>query len=432
MFITHHPIMRSNSATYLILFLTFGLAITTGCEDDPVDPPAGTGNEMPLDSMPIDSLPMDSIPMDSTSVDSVEASLSNGFFIQGSAVVCEEIAMNLIASVCRIENLNAYYNSGEIPEDYRPSLMETYLLLQAGDFSISQMIGGEQFDWGFSSFPDILTPAADQPDGLILRGSLSFEEDALPISVNADGFYHFVIDTETGAFLLSEVTSWGVIGAATASGWGSSTELTDSEMNCNGVTFSGTDIPLTVGDCKMRYGNGWKILLDPDFVGGNPPGVGFSGLKINTNLGHSIDELRPGGNNLTIDESGFYTITLNWSPEGGYSSTFEKTADLASFDYSNTELGLIGDGLIVGGSQHNWGVVTFSDLGAFKIREGQSWDGINYGFSDVTIAGMGGVNFVATPQDDLFMHSIAGNVSYSDVTFTINAATDERIFSFGY
>jgi hypothetical protein len=77
---------------------------------------------------------------------------------------------------------------------------------------------------------------------------------------------------------------WGIIGDATAGGWGS-----DQNMGWDAVNgvFKAT-LDLTVGAIKFRANDDWGY-----------------------NLGGSLSALTPGGDNIPVAEAGNYTITLN-------------------------------------------------------------------------------------------------------------------------
>jgi starch-binding outer membrane protein SusE/F len=77
---------------------------------------------------------------------------------------------------------------------------------------------------------------------------------------------------------------WGVIGDATAGGWGSDQNMAWAAVN--GV-FKAT-LDLTIGFIKFRANDDWGY-----------------------NLGGSLSALTPGGDNIYVPEAGNYTITLN-------------------------------------------------------------------------------------------------------------------------
>jgi hypothetical protein len=138
---------------------------------------------------------------------------------------------------------------------------------------------------------------------------------------------------------------------------------------------------------------------------------------------------------------------MTWTPSGGFSATMEKTADLPTVDYTSTELGLVGDGLSVGGVAHNWdvtinistpavagtvytwtmdGVEVNTAGGGFKIREGQTWDNLSFGYTAVDVAGSAASEF-ETNGDGNFIPLVDGGMY--NMSFTIDAATDTKTFT---
>lgn len=298
----------------------------------------------------------------------------------------------------------------EVTQEDRASLVDIYVAIKGGTdgFNIisvdgdTQKVLGPGTDFGMVAEADL---DAEEPTLGLYRGSVV--ESASPFTVTEDGLYHIAYDTELGVVTVAKVV-WGVIGAATPGGWGGSTQL-DATFDLNTMAFSGTDVVLTKADFKFRYSNGWKVILSPDFDLGD----GNTGIKVNSNYGGAIDALVPGGDNIVNDTPGKYTVTVTWTLDGGTTASVVKTGDLETIDYSSTELGLVGDGLMVDGNQHNWDVtilphapavdetnytwtyegIEVTTLGSFKIREGQDWNGKSIGFGDVTMAGTAAADF---------------------------------------
>jgi hypothetical protein len=98
------------------------------------------------------------------------------------------------------------------------------------------------------------------------------------------GYYYIVADVPNSTLTTTLITSWGIIGTATAGGWDSDTDMT---WNAADETWTLTT-ELTAGELKFRANDGWDINLGGD----------------------SIDDLVENGNNLQIAEAGTYTITL--------------------------------------------------------------------------------------------------------------------------
>ena len=329
----------------------------------------------------------------------------------------------------------------EVVQQDRATLKDIYVAVKAGaeGFNIITVDGSVQKLWGpGADFAEVTEPDVDEPKNGLWRGSLV--ESTSPFTVPADGLYHIAFDSEIGIVTVARV-EWGVIGAATPGGWGASTQLATT-FDLNAMTFTATDVTLTKGDFKFRYSNGWKVILSPDFDLGD----GNAGIKVNSNYGGAVNALVPGGANIVNETPGKYTITVNWSVDGGTTATLTKTGDLETFDYSGTELGLVGDGLMVDGAQHNWDVtintsvptitdettytwmfdgVEVTTAGSFKIREGQTWDNKVIGYPDVVMGGTAAADF-ETNGDGNFVPVVDGTY---DIELIIDAVTETYSFN---
>lgn len=330
----------------------------------------------------------------------------------------------------------------EVTQEDRASLLEIYVAVKGGSdgFNIITVAGDVKTIMGpGSDFAEVTETDVDEPKDGLWRGSIVESESKF--TVPEDGLYHIAYDTEIGIVTIAKA-DWGVIGAATPGGWGESTAIASTGFDLNTITFTGSDIKMIKGDFKFRYSNGWKVILDPEYDLGD----GNTGIKVNSNFGGAVDNLVPGGANIVNDVPGYYTITMVWTIGEGYTATVEKTGDLEIIDYTDTELGLVGDGLVVDGNPHNWdetimlstpevdgdtytwtyaGVEVNVD-GSFKIREGQDWNGKSVGYPDVTMGGTAANNFEGTDPDGNFKALEAG---IFDITFVIDAVTETYTFN---
>jgi hypothetical protein len=329
----------------------------------------------------------------------------------------------------------------EVLQEDRATLMELYVAVKGGadGFNIYTVEGGVTKSWGpGGDFAEVTELDGDEPTLGLWRGSLV--ESTEVFTVPEDGLYHIAFDSEIGVVTVARVV-WGVIGAATPGGWGASTQL-ETTFDLNTMTFSATEVVMTKGDFKFRYSNGWKVILDPDFDLGD----GNTGIKVNSNYGGAVDALVAGGANIVNDTPGKYTITVAWTLDGGTTATLVKTGDLETVDYSATELGLVGDGLVVDGNQHNWDETIMlstptvtdettytwmfegaevSTAGSFKIREGQSWDNKVIGYPDVVMGGTAADDF-ETNGDGNFVPKVDGTY---DIELIIDAVTETYTFN---
>lgn len=108
------------------------------------------------------------------------------------------------------------------------------------------------------------------------------------LSIADAGYYQVSVNLNDLTYSLTD-TQWGLIGSATANGWGSDTDMTyDKQSKVWTIT---TD--LTAGEIKFRANDAWDI--------------GYGDANGDGRLGQEDD------NNITIEEAGNYTITLDLS-----------------------------------------------------------------------------------------------------------------------
>lgn len=128
-----------------------------------------------------------------------------------------------------------------------------------------------------------------------VEGELTTDPGAGNLSVDVTGLYWCTVDTEALTYSATYVSTYGLIGDATPGGWDASTALTPSE---DFVTWSAV-VTLGDGEFKFRANDGWDI-----------------------NLGGSMENLTPGGDNIASPGAGTYKVTLNLG-QLPYSCTFE-------------------------------------------------------------------------------------------------------------
>lgn len=394
----NNSLFRSAKWSVLML-LFFGLVLNTGCSDD--DDDDGDGNTF----------------------------VEDGFYAKGTAGSED---FNLASSFSKTRN--------EVLQEERATLYEAFVALSAtGGFNIVQVAGDTRTTWGpGTDFATVAGGVNEQPAADFQRGSIAVSETEF--TVPADGLYHIAFDTEVGKAVIVPVNSWGIIGGATPNGWSGDTELASSGFSTESITFSATDVALTPGDYKFRYGGGWKVELDTliDLGDGN------TGIKINANFGGTLDDLVPGGDNISNTDPGLYTVNVNWASGTGYTAELIKTEDLDPVDYSSTEMGLIGNGLTVDGEAQSWeapyglstptvngniytwswsnvGTLIVEDGPGFKIREGDDWTGDQIAYPTSTVSGSGAADF-GTNGDGNFVPSVEANYN---ITLERNGLTQQ-------
>lgn len=322
--------------------------------------------------------------------------VEDGIYIKGAGTALTELTFEGL--------MKQAFNEADGNSE-REGLYELYVAVKGGaeGFNIVVVEGNSQKTYGpAADFTEITGDALhnEEPRDGFWRGTI--EETATKFTVPSDALYHIAYDQTLNTVVIGLV-NWGLIGNATPGGWSASTPIPSSAFDLETMTFSG-NFPMVPGEFKFRYSNGWKAFFDrPDNT-----------IAVNTNFGGAIDALVAGGGNIVLGQSGMYDISITWELGKVHVATMTRTGNVI-IDYSDTPVGIIGDGVLVDGNPHNWdGVVfqhvpvvdgtkfvwTFSNVSftagvGFKFREEAGWDGINLGFAQVTMAGPAAADFAA-------------------------------------
>jgi len=341
----------------------------------------------------------------------------------------------------------------EVLQTERATLYEMYVAVKKGaeGFNIVTVNGAEQKTYGpaATGFGEVLVANrnVDEPkDGSLQKGAVI--ETTNKFTVPEDGLYHVVFESGLKKVSIAKVV-WGVIGAATPGGWGSSTALPMSgAFDLNKITFEAKNVKLEKGDFKYRYSNGWKIILDETL----DLGAGKKGVNVNTNFGGKLDALIAGGDNMSNLVRGYYTLTFVWELGKAPVVTVLKTADVPVIDYTSYSMGIIGnvyqkaDGVQASwdenllpstptkaGTIYTWnyaGVKLTKDAAAaadfkpeFKFRQGADWNGKSIGFNDVVLKGTAAANIENDGGNFMFKVGVVYAGTYN-IKLEIDAATE--------
>lgn len=197
---------------------------------------------------------------------------------------------------------------------------------------------------------------------------------------------------------------WGIIGAATATGWDADTDLTylDWADTWTGMFY------LTADVFKFRTDETWTNELNPN------------------NINLTSETVTAEGNDLKTETEGLYFVRIS-AVEGEEGTTWNLEIDILSPGLIGeaTENGWDGPDIdipavTVSGTDLSWKIEQYSfNAGGWKIRIGDGWE-ISYGFADVTIDGTNAA--LITDADGNFNLAEAGS---HDVTFSTsdNGAT---------
>ncbi len=355
----------------------------------------------------------------------------DGLYLTGTATPYQEIVLPALFEA----GINSNTNTTQ------EGLYEKYVMLEAlqNGFNFVFIEEGLETTLGPSTVEFIPTNGENnQPDIIIQKGTLQSSDAFM---VQEDGFYHIIVDMVTNTYVIAPVPYWGLIGTSTPGGWITDFVMEFIEDN-DGIRFEALNAPMQTGEFKFRYGGGWVLEIDGE------------NLHVSTNFGGIITGELPDLSTTIIrngppyhisqEIKGSYDVKLHWTADAGFTSQLTKTGDLELIDYSQTELGLIGESLIVNGQPHGWSstimlqtpeqienttyrwtfeqVELAKDYSGFKIREGQSWGGIVVGYHDALLLGFANYKFTLN-NDENFIPLESG---FYDIILEIDALTDAR------
>jgi hypothetical protein len=348
----------------------------------------------------------------------------DGYYVKGAVTAYTDYNSNAMMKITYNEN----------GQKIDSALLELYIPLKAGadGFSIVHVAGSVVTTYGpAAGFGVVTAKTTDEPQLPWQRGDVS-ATSTTKFTVPTDGLYHVVFYTTSNRVAILPV-HWGMIGAATPGGWSSDTMMTESAFNATTMSWTLTDLKLMKGEWKFRYTHGWKVELDT--TNSDPT----KWVKANTNFGGVLTALVPGGANIVNSVSGLYTATITYTLGLGYTATVTKTGDIPPIDYSNYQMGIIGNAYLkqdgtpanwdenfgtslptVSGTDYTWTyTLDLIAAGEFKFRQGNDWSGKSIGYSDVTWAGAAASNF--TNNNGNIVVGAAGNFT---LVLKIEAATE--------
>ena len=170
------------------------------------------------------------------------------------------------------------------------------------DYTTAYLLGDPDGDGTYNGFVNF---DSDGVSYAIIDGSDVTKVLAQGNTIEAKGFYEIKVD-ETGQLTQSpNPIVWGVIGDATAGGWG-----TDTEMDYNEDTRLWTTITsFGAKEFKFRGNNDW--------------GINFGAVEGEEN--ELSGKLIAGGPNFKVLKASAYVITLNLTNAGEFSYLLEET-----------------------------------------------------------------------------------------------------------
>jgi len=198
-------------------------------------------------------------------------------------------------------------------------------------------------------------------------GTISSDPNAGNLSVATPGYYFFNLDLAKMTYTAT-LTTWGVIGDATADAWNSDQPMTYSPL----LKRWFATIPLTAAQMKFRANGAWDL---------NYGDTGADGI------------LDPGGDNINVATAGTYSVMLNLTAPLNYTYALTTWSIIGSStpggDWS-TDIDL------TPGANNTWTVTANLTAGEFKFRANHDW-GLNLGGTPTALA-WSGAN-IAVPAD---------------------------------
>lgn len=288
----------------------------------------------------------------------------------------------------------------------RDGFLQGYVYLTAGNYNVVEVEDGSIVNTYGGTASAVAGEAGvrnmecDENDSEFML--ITPQVDGAAFSIPADGLYVVAFDQTLNEVTYDQITSAGVIGAATPGAWSTDTEMTGS-VSATGGSWTVTELALEEGEWKVRFNCRWAIDRRIDASSGFANTNGYSYFTNFGGVGGSVDNLAPGnsGANFNNGTRGEYTVTLTWDPVIGFSITATKTGDLdplpefpevmylvgAATTYGWDEPGTHADAVMhkIAGSNPGvyWKILSLTGGQGFKVSAA-GWGNPNLGFSGIT------------------------------------------------
>jgi len=353
--------------------------------------------------------------------------VEDGFYISGDATPFSALDIKGQLKTTPNENLS---NSGA-----RVGLYDIYIALEAGKtFTITEVAGATKIvngpGTGFETVNQ--TGVTDEMTGSIQKGKYAAGGT---FTVPTSGLYHIGLDNTSTTVVILPVTSWAIIGGATAVGWTDTPLPLKGTFSKDSIVYEGTDIVLTTGDFKFRHSGAWKQTIVGD------PLVTATAYKINTNFGGtSMSALLPGGANIPLAtaDNGKYTVRAVWTATGGMKFSLTKTGTVVVAEYPSN-LYIIGDGLggwdwtgsyvvsMIPANGHAWSfwAIAYVNAGGIKFSPEKAW-GKDFGVSGTATNGI-----YAKGTDNLAVTTAGYYMVYVDLKANKISITTPTVYAIG-
>ncbi|MDR1683096.1 MAG: hypothetical protein LBS25_06890 [Candidatus Symbiothrix sp.] len=330
--------------------------------------------------------------------------VEDGIYLVGSSVASEEITTD-----SRMQP-GVYEGEGYAATPREDMYQHVLFISKTGNFNIVEIKGSARIKYG-------ATTVVDSEKAWAVSGDVV--QDGNAISVDEDGLYFVYLDLQAASkkIFVLKANEISVTGDGVKSG---ETTLTkkDAFSKIKGE-WEVNDVAFQSGWWKFRMNQNWTYVI-------------AEGIPAFTNLGGSVTDLTPGGDNLPNVAYGVYTVTLKYEYGKGFSATTTKTGEgeVVAYDQS-TIFSLIGSAVKNdAGEAGNWdfdrdftfvsntaGHIVYEAnnvalaAGQFKVRKNHLWDakdnGGNWGYG-LTVEGA-----TLTNEDGNF--ALAADATFSKI-----------------
>jgi hypothetical protein len=282
----------------------------------------------------------------------------------------------------------------------REGFRANYVYLTTGNYNIVNVVN-RQITATYGGAAETI-----EEDGGCSNTSYQLVESTLngaPFNVAQAGLYKVTYDNLTGEVVLFRIVTAGLIGDATAGGWGAD-QIIEGTVTAEGGTWEMAGVVLRSGSFKLRFNCRWAINRGEYILFTN-----FSGPINNLQTGNDGPNI-PVGASETLT-TGTYTIRVTWSPTQGFRKTATRTGDapVLSFDPLEHPFGIRGTAAIdwaesvffkyLGkeGDTYRWAGLVQLGEGEFKVSDGGGkWFGHGLVTNNTDGAFSGDDNFVVS------------------------------------
>jgi hypothetical protein len=225
---------------------------------------------------------------------------SDGFYVVGNATAY---------NACNANSKMLAGKNAALGGAVTPGLWERYVALEAGStFTITKIEQGQRTDYGSDNLQSIdIENENSEVYTTILSGIYTANKT---LTVQESGLYHVVVYEPEFKVLIIPVV-WGIMDS------GSQNQLLPGVFSRNEVRFSAQNVALAARSFDIVNLKGTMDWINTEET-----------IKINRQVGGSMDSLVIGGGNISSPGEARYDISIIWNHQSGMSGTLQFAADL--------------------------------------------------------------------------------------------------------